>query len=269
MNFFTAVFFSFCIQASFALPSLTRRDCSRSNATTEISKRGIAYNTASFASLFDQTKINWAYNWGQTSDGLPDGFDYVPMLWGSKATSTWDQNVQTAIDSGSQYILGFNEPDNGGQANMDAGTAASLWRQYMEPYSCSAYLGAPAVTNGGPPMGLAWLKDFLGQCSDCTIDFVPIHWYDSATNIDYFKNYVQDAYTAGGQRPIWITEFGFVSGSEEDINNFFAEILPWLDSLDYVDRYSHFMADNNQGLLPLVASSGNVLSNIGGTYNTI
>jgi len=254
-------------QATLASP-LAKRDCARPVASNS-TKRGLAYNDANFANYFDTEKINWAYNWGQTSDGLQDEYEYVPMLWGSKTASTWDKNAQAAIAAGSKHLLGLNEPDDAGQSNMDAGTAASLWHQYMEPYKCSALLGAPAVTNGGPPMGLTWLKGFLGACQGCTIDFVPIHWYDSATNTAYFKSYIQEAYTAGGQRPLWITEFGFVNSSEDQINSFLGEILPWLDSLDYVQRYSYFMADSSQGLLPLLSSDGKSLSSIGEVYNSV
>jgi hypothetical protein len=38
------------------------------------------------------------------------------------------------------------------------------------------YLGSPAVTNGGPGMGLDWLADFLKQCDGCSIDFICVHW---------------------------------------------------------------------------------------------
>jgi hypothetical protein len=134
----------------------------------------------------------------------------------------------------------------------------------MEPFACKARLGAPAVTNGPSPMGLAWLSNFVGACTGCTIDFVPIHWYDSATNVDYFKSYIQQAYTAGGNRPIWITEFG-ASGSDAEITTFMNTVLPWLDSQPYVERYAYFMA----GAGTLIDSSGSGLSAIGNAYNTI
>ena len=72
-------------------------------------------------------------------------------------------------------------------------------------------------------MGLAWLKEFWSACSDCHVDFVPIHWYDSATNVQYFKNYIQDARDAANGKPLWITEFG-AFGDDKQIAAFMGEV---------------------------------------------
>ena len=74
------------------------------------------------------------------------------------------------------------------------------------PFANRASLGAPAVSNGAG--GLPWLRDFLSACASlgCRIDFVPVHWYDSATNIAYFQNYLNEAHDAAGGRQIWLTE---------------------------------------------------------------
>ena len=75
----------------------------------------------------------------------------------------------------------------------------------MEPFAGKAKLVSPAITNGGSPMGTAWMDEFLSECSDCTIDCIAFHIYDSATNIDYFKNYITEMGTKYG-KPTWMTE---------------------------------------------------------------
>jgi hypothetical protein len=75
---------------------------------------------------------------------------------------------------------------------------------------------------------------------------------------------VQKAYAAGGNRPIWITEFG-ASGSDAEVESFFQAVLPWLDSQPWVERYSYFMDGKNS----LVNSAGTGLSAIGTAYNSI
>ena len=157
----------------------------------------------------------------------------------------------------------FNEPDNAGQSNLSPSAAAAGWKTYMEPFAGKAKLGAPAVTNGGAPSGLTWLGDFLTACSGCTIDFVPVHWYDSATNLAYFKSYIESAYKAGGNRPIWITEFG-ASGSAEQQSAFLEDVMPWLDSLDWVENYAYFGVFANN----LVAASGSSPSTLGETFKS-
>jgi hypothetical protein len=87
---------------------------------------------------------------------------------------------------------------------MSPQAAVEAYRTYLMPFANRASLGAPAVTNGGS--GLPWLKEFLRLCTGCKIDFVPIHWYDSASNDAYLKLYVNQAYKAAGGREIWITE---------------------------------------------------------------
>lgn len=134
--------------------------------------------------------------------------EYVPMLWsnGTDHTVGWTTNVATAKNHGSTHLLAFNEPDGcgGGQACMTPQAAVEAYMKWMMPYASSFSLGAPAVTNG--PTGVPWLKSFISLCTGCKIDFVPMHWYDSATNVAYFKNYMADATVAAGNRPLWITE---------------------------------------------------------------
>lgn len=234
--------------------------------TSSSSKRGLAYNDADLLSGFvsSSSKVSWAYNWGSSTSGLPSGLEYVPMLWGlgSGKTSGWAADAKAAIAAGTTHLMSFNEPDLAAQSNIGYADAAAGYLTYMEPFAGQAKLGAPAVTNGGSPMGLTYLGNFLESCSKCTIDFVSIHWYDSATNIGYFKNYIQSAYTAGGNRPIWITEFG-ASGSADQQNTFLETVIPWLDSLDYVERYAYFMAADG-----ILLSGGSTLSTLGNTYAT-
>lgn len=49
-----------------------------------------------------------------------------------------------------------------------------------------ASIATPAVTNGGAPMGLAYLESFLSYCSDCRFDVINIHHYvqRSDCNVD-------------------------------------------------------------------------------------
>jgi glycine/serine hydroxymethyltransferase len=69
----------------------------------------------------------------------------------------------------------FNEPDFDEQSNIDPVSAAKLWMQYIEPLKAQGIrLGAPAVTASGT--GQPWLTQFFQACSNCTIDFIPLHW---------------------------------------------------------------------------------------------
>ena len=174
-------------------------------------------------------------------------------------TKGWSDAASKAIESGSTHLFSFNEPDLPAQANMSPDEAASAWKTYMEPFAGKAKLCAPSVTNGGGDMGLTWLSNFMKSCSDCTIDCVNIHWYDSAENTDYFKSHIGDAAKIAGDRKIFISEFG-ATGSDDQISSFLEEVMPWMDSNDSVDGYAYFMASEGK----LV--SGGEQSAIGKTY---
>lgn len=222
-------------------------------------KRGLAYNEANLVKqlLAGTTgKASWAYNWGSTPGDLPAGIEYVPMLWGVQAdhTGNWIERANSAIASGSTHLLAFNEPDHNEQARVDPGTCAQAYKTHVQPFAGKARLGAPAVTNGGGEMGLTYLRNFMNACSGCTIDFVPIHWYDSAGNFEYFKKHVEDAKTVAGGRPLWITEFG-AAGSDAEQAAFLGQALSWLESQDYVERYAYFWVDKLLVTNPTIAAA--------------
>jgi len=183
------------------------------------------------------------------------------MLWGTASdhTGNWHSLAQKAIDSGSKHLLAFNEPDLPAQSNLSPADAAAGYKTYMQPFAGKAKLGSPAVTNGDATtgMGAGWLSSFFDACSDCQVDFVAFHWY--ASDFEYFKQHINDIHTAAGDRPLWLTEFQYL-GSEADQVAFLAQALPYLESLDYVERYSYFMVQDGS----LV--SGGALSALGKAF---
>lgn len=112
-------------------------------------------------------------------------------------TGTWPEAAQLAIDGGSTSLFSFNEPDlcGDGSACMNITTAVSAYQQFIQPFAGKALLGAPAVTNSGSgpagPAGLDYLQYFLGNCTNCTIDFVNLHWYSNKyAGASYLENHV-------------------------------------------------------------------------------
>lgn len=221
-------------------------------------KRGLSYNDAGLLSAFDGTGMSWAYNWADAESGsLPSGVEFVPMCWGPESIATCGQNA-----AGAQHVLSFNEPDLDEQADMSPEAAAKGHIEALNPLGAAgASIGSPAITNGGSPMGIDWLNRFFEACNgECTVDFVTFHWYDSANNIGYFKQHVQDVIDASkqnGVNKVWLTEFGVTSG---DAASFIEESTAFLDSTPEVERYAYFMAAEGN----LVQGSG--LSTAGKAY---
>jgi hypothetical protein len=173
-------------------------------------KRGLAYNEDipiwQFGGSWEgaPSQVNWQYNWDSSTSNKQSFAEYVPMLWSdaSDHTSRWVGNANAALSSGSGHLLSFNEPDDSQQANMGVQQAANSFRTWMTPFHGRAQLGSPAVTNGG----LSWLSEFLGECGDCEIDFVAVHWYDSASNFAYFTSFINQVCSIANGRQVWLTE---------------------------------------------------------------
>jgi len=221
-------------------------------------KRGLAYTNVNYTQFYSLSGQNSLVSWAYDYYSLPNASDnagptnpaltFVPLLYNDSPslTSIWAANVNYSITNyNTDSILAFNEPDacnNGESACMTVQASVTAYKTFIQPFAGQVLLGAPAVTNTGPPAGLTYLTYFLGNCTNCTVDFVPIHWYASPYSFTYLQSYVQQAYQAAGQRPIWITEFGMDSQyySDADVQIFLKNATTWLDQQTYVHRYTWF-----------------------------
>lgn len=139
---------------------------------------------------------------------------------------------------------------------MTVAAAVSAYKQYMQPYAGQFALGAPAVTNAvGSGVGLDWLQQFVGNCTGCTIDFVPIHYYGDVNSVSQFTSYVQSAYSQFN-KPLWVTEFGTNNGSPAQVRSWLASVMSWMDGTSYVKRYAYFMNAPNSADTWLLGSNG-------------
>ncbi|EER41687.1 conserved hypothetical protein [Histoplasma capsulatum var. duboisii H88] len=229
-------------------------------------KRGLAYNNGGLLPIFLRIgeSFSWSYNWNGRSSGDTSSIEFVPMLWGARSFGSWYGDAEASLASGSKNLLAFNEPDILSQANMTPEVAAQAYMKYMNQYSGRARLGSPAVSNGGPPLGLGWMKNFLDICGGkCKIDFLAVHWHGPAGNVDDFKRYISNAIALAknyGIATVWVTEFG-AQGDEWQQVQFLKEVLPWLDNNAGVERYAYFFVDT--------LARGGSLSSVGQVYSTI
>ncbi|OJD37156.1 glycoside hydrolase family 128 protein [Diplodia corticola] len=241
-------------------------------------KRGLVYNT--FTGIVDQftsSQISWGWNWAQTPGGtMPDGVEFVPILWGNRETddlANWKSNAEEQISSGSTHLMGFNEPDvdsSGGGSNMAADVAASVYKEYMNDFASKASLVSPGVCNGeglrestGRNQGLDWLQDFYDACggftdSGCKVDKINIHWYSSYqgdldSTISYFKEYVEKAYNKFSIN-LWITEYQLQNADDATQEEFITKTSEWMSSQTYIERYSYFKAESIVGSSSLMSA---------------
>ncbi|KAJ6475051.1 glycosyl hydrolase catalytic core-domain-containing protein [Mycena vitilis] len=210
------------------------------NPPSKVPKRGLAFAADNSTDIFKANQTasvaSWVYNWGLIPPGdLADsGIEYIPMQWSGADI----ENLAVTVKGlGSKTILTFNEPDFAQQSNMNATFAAQLWMQYIEPLKESGIkLGGPAVSSGDT--GRPWLTDFMAACSQCTIDFIPLHWYGSGTG--GFYDYIYQVHGQFPNHTLWITEFAETSSNDSVVLDFMNQTITTLDGLDFVERYSWF-----------------------------
>ncbi|PSN61350.1 hypothetical protein BS50DRAFT_148706 [Corynespora cassiicola Philippines] len=234
-------------------------------------KRGLAYNDIELCSSFSGAKFGFAYNWGSTEGGsLPDGIEYVPMMHRPSLSTAeeWLSNVKTAVDGGTNAVMGFNEPDHADQANLSPEAACSAWKEYMNPIKEShpgVTIIGPSVTNGPAPMGLDWLDRFQTACPDATWDAANIHFYDIYDDqvVQRFKDHIGKASSDYG-KPVWVTEFGLNPGSAtaEQAAQFVKEVTEFMDGYENCAGYAYFMVGTGENQL----NTASGLSSIGEVY---
>lgn len=188
----------------------------------------------------------WYYNWASNNNDVPgpSGVEFVPMIWGKQNVT--DATLAQAKSEGTE-LLGFNEPDQGGQANMSVDDALAAWPRLQ---ATGLRLGSPAVSYGGDQAG-GWLDRFMSGAAakGYRVDFITLHWYGSdfsGAAVNQFLGYVDAVHKRYG-KPIWITEYGLqnFSGSPRYPTSsqevaFIQGSTAGLESRSYVERYAWF-----------------------------
>jgi RNA polymerase sigma factor (sigma-70 family) len=188
----------------------------------------------------------WYYNWAPDNNDVPgpSGVEFVPMIWG-RANVT-DATLSKAKSEG-EVLLGFNEPDMGGQANMSVDDALAAWPRLQ---ATGMRLGSPAVAYGGDTAG-GWLDRFMTGAGKkgYRVDFITLHWYGSdfgAAAVDQFLGYLDAVHKRYG-KPVWVTEYGLMNfsgspkyptGAQEAA--FIKGSTKGMQSRSFVERYAWF-----------------------------
>ena len=214
-------------------------------AATSSSRRGLAWVNAQNSqdnSIWSSSSsdLTWYYNYAANPVAAYENtkLQYVPMLWGAPPSTddtTFSDAVNNRIKSGKNvsYLLFLNEPDGStgtGGSNVDPTVAAALWKREMEPFKEKGIkLGGPAVT--GAPGGFVWLENFFSACAgNCSVDFLPVHWYGDFQGLASHLGQMYGAYQ-NNISDYWITEFAYANADLKDSIAFYNESSSYLDRL--------------------------------------
>ncbi|MBD5787566.1 sigma-70 family RNA polymerase sigma factor [Cellulosimicrobium terreum] len=218
----------------------------QSGAAPSGRKGAAVWEFADAAPALTASDAAWYYTWDtDPGPGAASGVEFVPMIWGRDDVT--DENLARAAGEG-DHLLGFNEPDLAGQAEMSVEEALDLWPRLE---STGQALGSPAVAWGGDHAD-GWLDRFMrgAEQHDRRVDFVTLHWYggdfDAQRATAQLRDYLE-AVHARYDKPVWLTEFALIDfsdgvrhASDAEQAAFLTEATRMLADLDYVQRYAWF-----------------------------
>lgn len=221
-------------------------------------------------------KQAWYYNWGNGSTSDIER-EYAPMAWGYGGIDT-DSDVAIYVGKyKATHAMAFNESDDcsaqSGQYNnlCDTDVASGIYPNLMKT---GMRLVSPSCREEAP---FGWLSTFYDKVGvlNGRVDVIGVHWYDwgsspastpnaSATDIfNRFKTYLTNVYNKYGL-PIWVTEFNANPNRSNATNLAFMQLaLPYLEGLDYVERYAWF--EPNSDVADYYDAGGNI-TNVGTYY---
>ena len=189
--------------------------------------------------------LGWYYNWRPFPkiDAVP-GVEFVPMFW--NAGDITAENLAAVEQSAADHVLGFNEPDMEGQANMTPEECLLAWPELM---GLKQRLGSPA------PATSSWLEEFVPQAKrrNLRVDFVCVHRYPDISDpgaVDSIEAMLRDVYEKYAL-PVWLTECGAADVSawhQPQLSKptpamaraFVKKLLAMLERLPFVERYAWF-----------------------------
>ena len=197
--------------------------------------------------------VSWRYQWNPNDSSTLD-WEFAPMAWGHTSANDPADVALLVGKYNSPYVMSFNEADDcdgqsGQYGNLcQTDVAVGLHKNLMKT-------GMRIVSPGCKEEGaFGWLKEFHDKATaqDIRVDVIAVHWYDWGSNptvntnptalqvFNRFKAYLTNVHDLYGL-PIWITEFNANPARSQAINAGFLELaLPYLESLDYIERYCWF-----------------------------
>ncbi len=198
------------------------------------------------ARFVESVGAHWLYNWNiDPPELLPDRVAYTPMIYraGTELEKQIARVKAGANVNGYGELLGFNEPDSETQGNTPVEKALEEWPKLE---AAGLRLGSPACVHPDNE----WMTAFMKGVEErgLRVDFVCMHSY-GGPGADSLVKRIKTTYELF-KRPIWITEFAVADWKAktaaenrfkpERIADFVTELLPQLEAMDIVERYSWF-----------------------------
>lgn len=172
---------------------------------------------------------SWAYGWTNTMD--PKVKESVPMIWGK-----FTPGQVPEVTGSSRWLMGFNEPDRRGQAEMTPDEAVPLWYEIEQKYP-DRLLVAPSPSHADTEWLVRFRDAFIAKYGRSPrFDALSVHcyWGMAQQCIDVTEQFRGWA-LAWGVKELWVTEFYL--RFEDQAKAFIA----WMEADPMITRYSPFV----------------------------
>ncbi len=203
--------------------------------------KGIAYRQlepeGEECSDLQNLNVSWYYNWTPSPNCPSNGdVEFIPMIWSQKYLEgdNCEKFLEPLIGSDYAALLGYNEPNWQGQAEMTVEQALEYWPMLE---TTGLRLGSPSSTGRS---GLDWSIEFMkgAKKNGYRIDFLALHWYGDCSDtedLDAFLDYY-DAF----KMPMWLTEWSCYKQDMPTNTAFLEKIVPVLESYERLERYAWY-----------------------------
>lgn len=254
-------------------------------------KRGLGYGYHSVNDLAVlRGGIQWWYNWAVEPEFSVLAhyenydLDFVPMAWDERFNEAQLRGYLSSHPN-VKFLLGFNEPNFQGQANLTPAEAAAQWPRLeaiANDYNLKIVGPAVNFSPGGVDIpgteddSSPWeyLDAFFAACADCQVDYIAIHSYmKDFPAVEWYVGQFEDRY----DQPIWLTEWAsWDEGGPANVGDqmdYLSDTVRWLEDNPNVFRYAWFMGRTIGGAddfpyLDILGADGE-LTPLGGLYTSI
>lgn len=212
-------------------------------AATPRALKGMGYaggNTALDLKKLSSLKLQWYYGWGAKYPTIPNNF--IPMIRDNRKLDRDIRDFKLQLpETKAKHLLGFNEPDHEGQANLTVDQALALWPKLEET---GMRLGSPATV--GP--NVEWMNSFMSKAKNSgrKVDFVCMHRYAWPKAEQFLE--IVDALHDKWDKPVWVTEFAVADWnatatrpniySRNQVNEFMEAVVTGLRQRPHVERFA-------------------------------
>ena len=185
----------------------------------------------------ENLNVSWYYNWTPEPNCPGDGHtEFIPMIWSEHylVDGNYEKYLVPLIGSDYAALLGYNEPNWEGQAEMTVEEALRYWPLLERT---GLRLGSPATTGRS---GLDWTIEFMNGAKErgYRIDFLALHWYGDCSGTGDLKGFL-DYYDAFAM-PMWLTEWSCYKEDMATNTAFLGKIIPVLESYERLERYAWY-----------------------------